>query len=35
VQTVLKQGFRTGDIYETGTEKVSCSGMGDAVVAAL
>jgi len=35
VQTVLRKGYRTGDIYEPGTEKVSCSGMGDAVVAAL
>jgi 3-isopropylmalate dehydrogenase len=35
VKTVLKQGYRTGDIFEEGCEKVSCSGMGDAVVAAL
>jgi len=35
VQTVLRQGYRTADIYEAGTQKVSCSGMGDAVVAAL
>jgi 3-isopropylmalate dehydrogenase len=35
VQAVLKKGYRTADIYEPGTEKVSCSGMGDAVVAAL
>jgi len=35
VKTVLKQGYRTGDIFEDGCEKVSCSGMGDAVVAAL
>ncbi|MBV8658854.1 MAG: 3-isopropylmalate dehydrogenase [Burkholderiales bacterium] len=35
VKTVLRQGYRTGDIFEPGTEKVSCSGMGDAVVAAL
>lgn len=35
VQTVLKNGIRTADIYEAGTTKVSCSEMGDAVVAAL
>ncbi len=35
VQTVLRKGYRTADIYESGTEKVSCSGMGDVVVAAL
>ena len=35
VKKVLAQGYRTGDIYEAGCEKVSCSGMGDAVVAAM
>lgn len=35
VKTVLAQGYRTGDIYEEGCKKVSCSEMGDAVVAAL
>ncbi|WP_434634874.1 3-isopropylmalate dehydrogenase [Chromobacterium sp. CV08] len=35
VKKVLAQGYRTGDIHEAGCEKVSCSGMGDAVVAAL
>ncbi|MDK2125726.1 3-isopropylmalate dehydrogenase [Chitinimonas sp. DQS-5] len=35
VKTVLQKGYRTADIYESGCEKVSCSGMGDAVVAAL
>ncbi|KMJ53213.1 MULTISPECIES: 3-isopropylmalate dehydrogenase [Vogesella] len=35
VKTVLAQGYRTADIFETGCEKVSCSGMGNAVVAAL
>lgn len=35
VKRVLQQGVRTADIYEAGTEKVSCSGMGDAVIAAL
>ncbi|CAG4884404.1 3-isopropylmalate dehydrogenase [Georgfuchsia toluolica] len=32
---VLAAGYRTGDIYEPGTKKVSCSEMGDQVVAAL
>ncbi|SMC22328.1 3-isopropylmalate dehydrogenase [Andreprevotia lacus DSM 23236] len=35
VKAVLAKGLRTADIYEEGTEKVSCSAMGDAVVAAL
>ncbi|ERE16235.1 3-isopropylmalate dehydrogenase [Pseudogulbenkiania ferrooxidans] len=35
VKKVLAQGYRTADIYEAGCEKVSCSGMGDAVVAAM
>ncbi|HSC81444.1 MAG TPA: 3-isopropylmalate dehydrogenase [Chitinolyticbacter sp.] len=35
VKAVLARGLRTADIYEAGTEKVSCSAMGDAVVAAL
>lgn len=35
VRKVLQQGLRTGDIYEAGMQKVSCSKMGDAVVAAL
>ncbi|WP_371926390.1 3-isopropylmalate dehydrogenase [Chromobacterium sp. IIBBL 290-4] len=35
VKKVLAQGYRTGDIYEAGCEKVSCSRMGDAVIAAL
>ncbi|AOX99158.1 3-isopropylmalate dehydrogenase [Jeongeupia sp. USM3] len=35
VKTVLAQGLRTADIYEAGTTRVSCSQMGDAVVAAL
>lgn len=35
VQKVLQQGYRTADIYEPGTKKVSTSEMGDAVVAAL
>ncbi len=35
VSRVLADGYRTVDIYSAGTQKVSCSGMGDAVVAAL
>jgi len=35
VKKVLVQGLRTVDIYTEGTKKVSCSEMGDAVVAAL
>jgi 3-isopropylmalate dehydrogenase len=32
---VIAEGKRTGDIWTEGTHKVSCSAMGDAVVAAL
>lgn len=35
VKKVLAQGLRTADIHVAGTRKVSCSEMGDAVVAAL
>ena len=35
VQKVLQQGLRTGDIFEQGTTLVSCSDMGDAVIAHL
>ncbi len=35
VQKVLAQGYRTADIYTTGTDKVGTAAMGDAVVAAL
>jgi len=35
VRRVLKQGFRTADIYEAGTQKVGTEEMGDAVAAAL
>jgi 3-isopropylmalate dehydrogenase len=35
VKKVLAQGLRTADIYTEGTRKVSCSEMGDAMVAAL
>ena len=35
VKSVLAQGYRTGDIFETGTRKVGTVEMGDAVIAAL
>ncbi len=35
VQKVLSQGLRTADIYEEGCQLVSCSAMGDAVIAAI
>ena len=35
VQKVLQQGLRTGDIFEQGTTLVSCSDIGDAVIANL
>ena len=35
VKKVIAQGLRTADIWTEGCEKVSCSGMGDAVVAAM
>ena len=35
VKRVIAQGFRTSDIWTEGTNKVSCSEMGDAVVKAL
>jgi len=35
VKNVIAQGYRTGDIWTEGTKRVSCSEMGDAVVAAL
>jgi len=35
VKKVLADGYRTGDIYEEGTKKVSCSEMGDQIVAAM
>ena len=34
VKKVLSQGYRTADIYTEGTKKVSCTEMGDAVLAA-
>ncbi|AXS80593.1 3-isopropylmalate dehydrogenase [Dechloromonas sp. HYN0024] len=35
VKKVLSQGYRTGDIYERGTNRVGTKEMGDAVLAAL
>jgi 3-isopropylmalate dehydrogenase len=35
VKEALSQGFRTADIYSNGDKKVSCSEMGEAVIAAL
>ncbi len=35
VRRVLQQGLRTGDIFEAGMQKIGCTAMGDAVVAAL
>ena len=35
VKSVLGKGIRTVDIWTEGCEQVSCSGMGDAVVAAM
>jgi 3-isopropylmalate dehydrogenase len=35
VKKVLAAGYRTGDIFEAGTKKVSCSEMGDQIVLAM
>jgi len=35
VKKGIAQGLRTGDIWTEGTQKVSCSEMGDAVVKSL
>lgn len=35
VKAVLKQGYRTGDIMSEGNRQVSCSEMGDAILANL
>jgi 3-isopropylmalate dehydrogenase len=35
VKKVIAQGYRTGDIWTEGCNKVACSAMGDAVVAAI
>ncbi|NIP30992.1 MAG: 3-isopropylmalate dehydrogenase [Candidatus Dadabacteria bacterium] len=32
VDSVLNKGFRTGDIFEEGTKKISCSEMGDLIL---
>ena len=35
VKRVIAQGYRTGDIWTEGCQRVSCSALGDAVVAAM
>ena len=35
VRKVLEQGLRTADIHEAGTQRVSTTQMGDAVLKAL
>jgi len=35
LKKALSQGFRTADIYADGNKKVSCSEMGEAVIASL
>jgi 3-isopropylmalate dehydrogenase len=35
VETVLDQGYRTGDIMSVGMKAVGCTGMGEALLAAL
>jgi len=35
VAQVLREGYRTGDIYTEGTQRVGCRGMGVQVAAAL
>jgi 3-isopropylmalate dehydrogenase len=35
VKKVLAAGYRTGDIFEAGMKKVSCSEMGDQIVMAM
>jgi len=35
IKKVLAAGYRTGDIYEEGMKRVSCSEMGDQIVAAM
>ncbi len=35
VKRVVARGYRTGDIWTKGCQRVSCSAMGDAVVAAM
>ena len=35
IKKVLAAGYRTGDIFETGMTRVTCSEMGDKIVAAM
>ena len=35
VRTAIDQGFRTGDIYSEGTQRVGTRAMGDAIIGAL
>jgi 3-isopropylmalate dehydrogenase len=35
IKKVLAAGYRTGDIYEEGMKRVSCSEMGDQIVASM
>ena len=35
VKKVLAAGYRTGDIFEAGTKRVTCSEMGDQIVASM
>ena len=35
IKKVLAAGYRTGDIFEEGMKKVSCTEMGDQIVAAM
>jgi len=35
IKKVLAAGYRTGDIFEAGMKRVSCSEMGDQIVAAM
>lgn len=35
VKAVLKEGFRTGDIYSEGTQKVKCDEMGDLIASRI
>ncbi|MEO1947915.1 MAG: 3-isopropylmalate dehydrogenase, partial [Methylophilaceae bacterium] len=35
IKKVLSAGYRTGDIFEEGMQKVSCSEMGDQIVSAM
>jgi len=35
IKKVLAAGYRTGDIFEEGMKRVSCSEMGDQIVAAM